>query len=64
MLSHVVGDRLEMEAGPAVDVAGILGRWIGVGDCLDRDRVPPVVTEVVGVGQLDVSKNLAFGIGA
>src|SRR5690606_6413377 len=32
-------------------VAGILGSRVGVGDRLDRDRVPPVVAEVVGVGE-------------
>lgn len=48
-------DIVGWSAAGAVDVAGILGSRIGVGDCLDRDRVPPVVTEVVVVGQLGVA---------
>lgn len=68
LLVFGIGDRVEeqFEAGDAadifgwraagtVDVVGILDSGIGVGDCLDGDRVPPVVTEVVGVGQLDTS---------
>src|SRR5690606_32543149 len=60
-----IGDGVEeqFEAGDAADVfgwgaagaadeTGILDSGIGVGDRLDRDRVPPVVAEVVGVGQL------------
>lgn len=44
-------DILGWGAAGAVDVAGILGSGIGVGDCLDRDCVSPVVTEVVGVSE-------------
>lgn len=35
-----------------VDIAGVFDSGIGIADRLDRDRVLPVVSEVVGVGQL------------
>ena len=43
----------------AIDVAGIFDSGIGVGDRLDCDRVPPIVTEVVGVGQFRDAPRIA-----
>jgi len=43
-------DIFRRSAACAVDVAGIFDGRIGVGDRLDRDRVSPVVAEVVGIG--------------
>jgi len=39
-------------AAGTVEIAGVIRRRIGCGGRLDRDRVPPVVAEVIGVGEL------------